>query len=168
MIIDPVAIIVGARIEHIAARILDLLDQPRVHAQAARLERAEGAGDFPQRNFLAAEGNGGKGLQRRGDAEAARNADDAFLAGFLRQLRGNRIGRARQGFAQGHGPEEPAAIIFRPPFADGKRGVLEHVIGREPVRQRGGIDKRLEAGARLALGLGHTVEFGFGEVAAAH
>ena len=53
-----------------------------------------------------------------------------------------------------------AAIVYRLPFADGDRAVVEDVIGRVAVFQREGEDEGLEAGAGLAFGLGGPVEGG--------
>ena len=92
------------------------------------------------------------------DAEPARQRRHARGPDLGPDLCGHRVDRQLQRLAQGHRPAKALRVVFGLPLVDRDGLVDAHRPGGEPVLQRRRIDERLEARARLALGLDGAVE----------
>src|SRR5690606_24328894 len=84
----------------------------------------------------------------------------------------DQVARAHQRLAQAHRADELAVVVLRAPDVAGAilehhRRVHDHRSRVVALLERRGIQERLVAGARLALGLGGAVELAAGEAEAA-
>ncbi len=146
-------------VEHLAPGGGNLLDQEGLRTLAALLEHLVAACQFQQVHLVGAERQ--RQVRLVGNAlqpEAVRQFGDLVGADLVGQPRGDGVDRVGQGLGQGHRASIAGLIVGRGPGPEAHRGVLAHVGGLEARFQRGGVDERLERGARLALGLGRPVE----------
>ena len=114
------------------------------------------------------------GQLRLAKAKAGNVIDGVGDAGRAQQANGNQVARVVQGLAQAGRAVELAAVVGWPPGAfqclivKHDRGVIDDRGGGGAILQRGGIDKGLEVGAGLAIGLGYPVKAAVLVVETAH
>src|SRR5439155_8882215 len=110
-------------------------------------------------------------LRQPGKAGIAGKADDGSAADLLLKIRGGGVVRFEQGGAKREVVRLVRLRVSRRPFRiAGYRHrvqIRQHRDGREAVRQRGGVEDRLEGRPRLAAAPSRTIERRLSIVAAA-
>ncbi len=153
----------------LAARRGNLLDQMRVGPLATLLEHLIGAGQFQQIDLIGAQGQRQVRLVGNAfDAKTMSQLGHLRGADLVGQAHGHGVDRVGQGLGQGHRPAIAGFVVGRSPGTKAHGGVLADVGRLDPGLHGGGVDKRLERRAGLALGLSHPVEGGQVVVGAAH
>ena len=140
------------------------MDQVRRNLEAAVGEAAPAGGDFHRRQGRGAQGQ--RQVARQVllvEAEARDVVDRVFDTQALQDADRYQVAGLVQGFAQADGTEEGIGVVLRTPdlvdrFVDKHdRRIVDQGRRRIAAVQRRAIDERLEAGARLALGLHRPV-----------
>ncbi len=159
--------------DHHAVAVAHLVDQPRLHPEAAVGEGGIAARDRQRRQRRGTQRH--REVRRQAvllETEVADVVARVLDADGVQHAHRDQVARAHQRLAQAHRADELAVVVLGAPDVAG--AILEH-HGRVhdhrrrvvALLERRGIQERLVAGARLALGLGGAVELAAGEAEAA-
>ncbi len=161
--------------QHAALPLPDRFDQARLHAHAAVREHAVGGRDLQRRRRARAERERQRrGIAQRLEAEARRVLLDEIRLRDLHQAHRDEVLRAHQPAPHRNEAFVVVAEIARPPRVRARLvarqralRVVDQHAGKHPFLQRGRIDERLEARARLPIRLQRVVEHVVREIRAA-